>query len=373
MLFFALFYAIIFFILLSHKKDEIIRRIAMNMKKHLIPLASIVFISSVFYGCSPKNEVPKDKTETVLGTVCTVKLYDHIDDKIFDKVFDRFEDIENKMTINREASEIIKVNEASGKEYVKVSKDTFEVIKKGLYYSRVYDKFDITIGPLVKLWNISFDNAAKAQIPKDSEIEEKLKLVNQENILIDEANQAVMLKEKGMILDLGGIAKGYAADEAIKILKENGVQHAIVNLGGNVMTLGSKPDGSPWTIAVQHPFSKRGASVGTVKVTNKTVVTSGIYERYIKSGDKIYHHIIDTSTGYPVDNNLLSVTIVTDKSVNGDGLSKIFALGVDKGKEFLKTVKDAEAIFITKDNKIYITPGLKGIFNLTDSSFELVE
>ena len=373
MLFVAEFYAIIFFILLSHKNVEIIRRMAMNVKKYLIPLVSVVFVSSIFYGCSSKDEVPKEKTETVLGTVCTVKLYDHIDDKIFDKVFDRFEDIERKMTINKEDSEIIKVNQAAGKEYVKVSEDTFEVIEKGLYYSRLYDKFDITIGPLVKLWNISFDNASKAQIPKDSEIKEKLKLVNHDNILLDETNKAVMLKEKGMMLDLGGIAKGYAADEAIKILKANGVQHAIVNLGGNVMTLGSKPDGSNWIIAVQHPFSKRGTSIGTVKVTDKTVVTSGIYERYIKSGDKIYHHIIDTSTGYPVDNNLLSVTIITDKSVNGDGLSKIFALGVDKGKEFLKAFKGTEAIFITKDNKIYITPGLKGVFTLTDSSFELVE
>lgn len=346
----------------------------MIKKKILVSLLSAIFISSLLYGCkATQNEEPKEKTETVLGTVCTIKLYDHITDSTFDKVFKRLEDIERKMTINKEDSEIIEVNNAAGVNYVKVSDDTFDVIKKGLYYSKLYDKFDITIGPIVKLWNISFDNAANAKIPSDNEIKEKLKLVNHENVLLDETNKKVMLKEKGMMIDLGGIAKGYAADEAVKILKDNGVQHAIVNLGGNVMTLGGRPDGSPWIIAVQHPFTSRGESVGTVRVTDKTVVTSGIYERYIKSGDKIYHHIIDTATGYPVDNNLLSVTIITDKSVNGDGLSKIFALGIEKGEEFLKSMKGVDAIFITKDNKIYITPGLKDNFQLTDNNFQLIK
>lgn len=345
----------------------------MKKKKLLVLLMLVVFIISLLYGCGSTEEEPIEKTETILGTICKIKIYDHISDSTFEKVFNRFREIEMKMTINKNSSEIININNAAGSGYVKVSDDTFEVIKKGLYYSRLYDKFDITVGPIVKLWNISFDNAVNAKIPKDSEIKEKLRLVNHENVLLDEENKRVMLKEKGMMIDLGGIAKGYAADEAIKILKENAVEHAIVNLGGNVMTLGGRPDGNDWTIAVQHPFSSRGDSVGTVKVKDKTVVTSGIYERYIKKGDKIYHHIIDTATGYPVDNNLLSVTIITNKSVDGDGLSKIFALGVDKGEEFLKTLKDTEAIFITKDNKIYITPGLKGVFKLTDSDFQLIE
>jgi len=265
---------------------------------------------------------------------------------------------------------LINVNNAAGEGFVKVSEDTFEVIKKGLYFSSIYNKFDITIGPVVKLWNIGFDNA---RIPEEKEIKSKLQLVNYKNVLLDEKENKVMLKEKGMIIDLGGIAKGYAADEAVKILKENGVEHAIVNLGGNVMTLGGRPDGKPWIIGVQHPFDKRGDYVGTVKVAGKTVVTSGIYERYIEKDGKIYHHIIDKATGYPVDNNLLSATIITDQSVVGDGLSKVFGLGVEKGMEFVKTLENVEAIFITKDNKIYITPGLKENFEQTDKSFQLIQ
>jgi FAD:protein FMN transferase len=342
-----------------------------KFKKYMcLVTTSAIAISLLLSGCSSKTVEPVTKTETILGTVCSIKLYDHISDNTFDKVFNRLKEIEDKMSVNKESSEVININNASGVDYVKVSKDTFEVIEKGVYFSSLYNKFDITIGPVVKLWNIGFDNV---RIPEDKEIKSKLPLVNYENVLLNKVENKVMLKQKGMMLDLGGIAKGYAADEAVKILKENGVEHAIVNLGGNVMTLGGRPDGKQWTIGIQHPFTTRGDYVGTVKVADKTVVTSGIYERYIKEGEKIYHHIIDKSTGYPVDNNLLSVTIVTDKSVNGDGFSKIFALGLEKGLDYVNTLKDVDAIFITKDNNIYITKGLKDNFELTDTSFKLVK
>jgi FAD:protein FMN transferase len=342
-----------------------------KLRKSLsLAFAAAIAVPLLLSGCKSKNPAPVSKTEVILGTVCTIKIYDHITDTAFEQVFSRLKELENKMSANKDESEIIDINRAAGKDYVKVSEDTFDVIKQGLYFSSLYDKFDITIGPVVKLWNIGFDNA---RIPEDSEIKAKLPLINYKNVAINEQEKSVMLKEEGMMLDLGGIAKGYAADEAVKVLKNNGVEHAIVNLGGNVMTLGGKPDGNPWTIGVQHPFSNRGEYVGTVKIADKTVVTSGIYERYIKQDDKIYHHIIDKATGYPVDNNLLSVTIVTNQSIRGDGMSKVFALGVEKGLEYVKTLKDIDAVFITKDNKIYITPGLKDNFELTDKTFQLIK
>jgi thiamine biosynthesis lipoprotein len=358
-------------------------------KKFIASILSVLVISTIaLSGCksqsvqsdkptlaaqSAQATQPVEKKQVVLGTICTVKLYDHIKDSTFEKAFKRLSEIEEKMSINTENSEIVRVNSAAGKDYVQVSPDTLEVIKQGLHFSELYNKFDITIGPIVKLWNISFDNAANARIPSSKEISEKLPLVNYKNVLINDSERKVMLKEEGMMLDLGGIAKGYAADEVVKILKENGVEHAIVNLGGNVLTLGAKPDGSAWTVGVQHPFSNRGDYVGAVKVAGKTVVTSGIYERYIEKDGKIYHHIIDKATGYPVDNNLLSATIITDKSVDGDGLSKVFALGVEAGLQYVKGLKGVDAIFITKDNKIYITPGLKNTFQLTDKSFQLIQ
>jgi thiamine biosynthesis lipoprotein len=343
-------------------------------KKYIKLIAALVLAIPVsLTGCqnkTDKSQEPVAKTEVILGTVCTIKLYDNISDKSFNEVFNRLREIEDKMSVNKDKSEVININNAAGVDYVKVSDDTYDVIKKGLFFSSLYDKFDITIGPIVKLWNIGFDNV---RVPDDKEIKEKLPLVNYKNVLVNDTEKKIMLKEKGMMLDLGGIAKGYAADEAVKILKKNGVQHAIVNLGGNVMTLGGRPDGKPWTIGVQHPFSDRGEYVGTVKVSGRTVVTSGIYERYIKKDDKLYHHIIDKATGYPVDNNLLSVTIITDQSVNGDGYSKIFGLGLEKGLKFAETQQGIDAVFITKDNKIYITKGLKDNFELTDKTFELIK
>lgn len=346
-----------------------------KVNKKLKKSLSLVFTAAIalpllLSGCKAKNQAPVSKTEVILGTVCTIKIYDHITDTAFEQVFSKLRELEDKMSVNKDKSEVIDINIAAGKEYVKVSEDTFNVIKQGLYFSSLYDEFDITIGPVVKLWNIGFDSA---RIPEESEIKAKLPLVNYKNVAIDEEAKAVMLKEEGMMLDLGGIAKGYAADEAVKVLKKNGVEHAIVNLGGNVMTLGGRPGGTTWMIGVQHPFSSRGEYVGTVRIADKTVVTSGIYERYIKQEDKIYHHIIDKATGYPVDNNLLSVTIVTNQSIRGDGMSKVFAMGVEMGLEYVKTLKDIEAIFITKDNKIYITPGLKDNFELTDKTFQLIK
>jgi thiamine biosynthesis lipoprotein len=335
-----------------------------------LAMAAAIAFPILLSGCQKKAETPVSKTEVILGTVCTIKIYDHISDTAFEQVFAKLRELEDKMSANKDESEVIDINKAAGIGYVKVSEDTFNVIKQGLYFSSLYDKFDITIGPVVKLWNIGFDNA---RIPEDSEIKAKLPLVDYKKVLIDENEKKIMLKDKGMMIDLGGIAKGYAADEAVEVLKKNGVEHAIVNLGGNVMTLGGRPDGKPWTIGVQHPFANRGDYIGTIKVEDKTVVTSGIYERYIKQDDKIYHHIIDKATGYPVDNNLLSATIVTDKSIKGDGMSKVFAMGLENALEYVKTLKDVDAIFITKDNKVYLTPGLKENFQLTDKSFEVIK
>lgn len=143
-------------------------------------------------------------------------------------------------------------------------------------------------------------------------------------------------------------------------------------MGGNIYTVGSKLDGSNWKVGIQNPTTPNGDYFGTVDVTNKAVVTSGIYERYFMQNGKIYHHIIDTATGYPVDNNLASVTIVTGKSINGDALAKAFTMGIDKGLAFIETVKDTEAVFVTRDKKVYITPGLAHNFKITNSEFKLM-
>ncbi|SHK13492.1 FAD:protein FMN transferase [Tepidibacter formicigenes] len=342
-------------------------------KKRKIGYIFIIIII-ILTGCSNKRkDVSQEllsKTEFVLGTVITIDIYDNVSEEIFNEIFDRLRDIENKMTINKETSEVIKINSNAGKDFVKVSDDTFHVIKKGKYFSELSNgKFDISIGPFVKLWNIGTEYA---RVPSQNEIDNKKELVNYNNVILNESKKSVMLKEEGMVLDLGGIAKGYAADEIIKIFKESNVEHAVINLGGNVFAYGDKPDGTPWKIAIQNPFSPRGNYIGIVSISNKTVVTSGVYERFFEKDGKRYHHILDSDTGYPVENNLVGVSIIANSSIDADSLSTVaFSLGLDEGLKLIEELENIDAIFVTKDSEIYVTSGLKDKFELTDTEFKL--
>ncbi|QEK12438.1 FAD:protein FMN transferase [Crassaminicella thermophila] len=344
-----------------------------NRKRTITFLIGVIFILIISSGCSinSKNK-PVSKTEFVLGTIVTIQIFDNASDEVFHKVFDRLREIENKMTINRENSEVININSKAGKDFVKVSDDTYYVIKKGKYFSKLAKgRFDISIGPLVKLWNIGTESA---HVPPKEDIHIKKNLVNYNNVILNESEKSVMLKKEGMILDLGGIAKGYASDEIVKIFKKKNIKHAIINLGGNVFAYGNKPDGSLWKIGIQNPFSQRGDSIGFVNVANKTVVTSGIYERFFEEDGRRYHHILDPNTGYPVENNLAGVSIITNKSIDADALStSVFSLGLNKGIKLIERLEDTEAIFITKDFEVYVTSGLVEYFTLTDSNFKLIK
>jgi thiamine biosynthesis lipoprotein len=177
-----------------------------------------------------------------------------------------------------------------------------------------------------------------------------------------------------MMIDLGGIAKGYAADEAAKILRELGQEHALINFGGNVVAIGSRPDGTPWRIGIQHPERSRGDTLCIVAVTDATVVTSGKYERFFEEEGTRYHHIIDTSTGYPVENGLSSVTIVTDSSMKADALSTaVFTLGLEAGLELVQGFDGVEAVIVTEESTIHVTEGIRDDITLLDNRFTVVK
>jgi len=219
------------------------------------------------------------------------------------------------------------------------------------------------------LWGIGTEDA---RVPTEEEIAEAKKLVNYKNIEID--NNKVFLKQKDMQLDLGAIAKGYAADEVKRIAEENNIKSAFVNLGGNVLVIGHKADGSKWRIGIQDPRKNRGNIMAVIKAVDKTIVTSGNYERYFEKNGNIYHHIIDPATGYPADSGLLSVSIISESSFDADALStSVFILGLEKGMEFIKDQKNVEVLFITEDLKVYLSPGLKGKVEITGEEFELIE
>lgn len=303
-----------------------------------------------------------------LGTVIGLKAFGDNGSKAIDKAVERLNEIDDKMSVFKGYSEISRINANAGKCPQQVSPDTYFVINKAVRYSeKSGGAFDPTIRPVIGSWGIRTDHEG---IPGSEELKQKLGLVNYKGIVLDGNNCTVMLDHENMAIDLGAIAKGYAADEVKSIFLENSVESAIIDLGGNIFALGKKPDGMLWNIGVQHPFSLRGEYVGTLRVSDKSIVTSGDYERYFIMGGRKYHHIMDPSTGYPSDNGVISTTIISGCSIDGDALSTCaYVMGLEKGIEFIEAFEGADAIFITKDSKIYATSGIKGKFKLSNKEF----
>ncbi|MBU3158218.1 FAD:protein FMN transferase [Clostridium frigoris] len=304
----------------------------------------------------------------MMGTIMNFKIYGENAQAVTDLAIKRISDIESKMSVNIKTSEISKLNSKAGISGQKLSADTYSVIEKSVQYSKLTDgALDATIEPIVGLWGIGTD---KERLPSKSEINNKLKLVNYKDIVLDKKNLTVKLKQANQAIDLGAIAKGYTADEVKKVLLNNKISSAILNLGGNVYAIGKNPNGKDWNVGIQNPLSTRGEYLGSISVSDKSIVSSGNYERFfIKDGIR-YHHIFDPKTGYPAEKGLISTTIVSDKSIDGDALStSTFIMGLDKGLKLVESIKGVEAIFVTKDKKVYVTPGLKDNFELTNKEF----
>ena len=309
------------------------------------------------------------RAEFVLGTVCSVTLFDQGDSSVYQEVFSRIREIDNLMSVNIAASDVSSVNAASGIKPVTVHDDVFDVIERAVFFARISGgAFDPAVGPLVSLWGIGGENP---RVPSQAEINMVLPLVNWRAIETDRITRGVFLEQSGMALDLGAIAKGYAADEAAAIIKNAGIKRAIVDLGGNIVLCGEKKDKSPWRVGIQNPNEKRGSYIGIVQVKERSVVTSGVYERFFENDGVRYHHIFSPSGGYPVENELLSVTIIAHNSMDADALSTAaFVLGYEKGAALIDSFQDAEAVFVFKDMTVRKTAGAD--FTLTDKSFRLM-
>jgi len=354
------------------------------MKKTILILFSFLLLISGF-GCS-KNEANRDsdvtdnphsQTEFLMGTIVNVKVFNKGKKEVLDEAFNRIRTLANQITDSEEdmedvVTEVDLVNEKAGISPVTVSDDIFTLIKAGKNYSEKSEgSFDISILPLTNLWRIGFDDARK---PEQWEIDEVLPLIDYKKIQINEEEKTVYLEEKGMALDLGGIAKGFITDEVVEVLLDAGVTSAIVDLGGNIYVLGQNPSGKDWVVGIQDPFAPRGHTVGKLPLSNKSIVTSGIYERYIEVDGVKYHHLLNPKDGYPFENGLAGVTIISDKSIDGDALSTlVFSKGLADGMAFVESLDDVEAIFITKDKTVYITSGLKDKFTLTNEQFTIVD
>ncbi|MCO6513178.1 MAG: FAD:protein FMN transferase [Snodgrassella sp.] len=312
-------------------------------------------------------------SQKLMGTTVSLQLYVE-NPAAVSAVFNTIEALETRLTVNREHSEVMSINHAAGKHPVTVSKLVFDLIQQAKAASLLpYSRFNLAIGPIVKLWKIGFNGHS---IPPADEITHRLSLTSPHLIELDQTNHSVYLAKAGMEIDLGAIAKGYIADITKLVLAQYNIHQAIINCGGNVLTIGSSPltSSQEWHIGLKRPFAAANSLLGILHVQNKSVVTSGIYERYFIFNEQLYHHIIDPFTGYPLDNELQSVTIISDNSLTGDIYSTIlFGFGVRHGLNELEKHKNMGAIFVTKDQKIFIKSNQHFQFELLADDYELCQ
>lgn len=332
-------------------------------------IASMVIYN--FYGRKKEADTkiePIQRTEFKLNTFVTITLYDSTDEAILDKAMELCDYYEAIYSRTLETSELYELNHKSDESLTKettyhISPQLYDIIEKGLHYSDLSGgKFDITIEPVTKLWD--FTGTPKI-IPEESVIAPKLPLINYKNAVLKD--NTITFLQSGMGLDLGGIAKGYIADRIKEYLLEAGVTSAMINLGGNVLCVGSKPEGEAFKVGIQKPFANRNDLAAVMEVRDMSVVSSGIYERFIEEGDLFYHHILNPKTGYSYNNGLVSVTIISETSIEGDGLSTgVFALGLEEGMKLIDSLPDTYGVFITEDYNIHYSAGLLEYFTIKE-------
>jgi len=324
------------------------------MKKKLVSLGLLFFLFTILLlGCSRQND-PISKTGFYFDTVITVTLYDSSAASQLEECFSLADKYEDLLSATVENSDIWNINHSNGMA-AKVSDETVSLLKKAISYSELSNgAFDITIGKLSSLWNFKNNDGT---IPSQDDIDTALKTVGYQSIQID--GNFVTLTNPDTQIDLGGIAKGYIADQMKAYLNQQNITNGIINLGGNILTVGPKASGDSYQIGIQKPFAKDGTSIASVQIMNDSLVSSGVYERYFEKDGVRYHHILNPATGYPYKNGLFGVTIITKSSVDADALSTTcFALGLKKGMELIENTKDTEAIFITEDEKLHTSSGI---------------
>ena len=315
--------------------------------RRLVPL--LISAALLLSGCSELTKTQSQVyTDTLFDTVVRVEILDGVDDDVLKGCENICKKYHAMFSNKLEASEISQINNAGGTP-VEVSDETITLLKKAIYYGDLSNgAFDVTIAPVSNLWDFHAETPAP---PSPEAINEAVSHVDYKNIFID--GNTVRLLDPYAAIDVGGIAKGYIADILKNYLNEHGVKHAIINLGGNVLAMGSRLDGSDYNIGIQKPFDMTGEAVTSVRISNKSVVTSGTYQRYFEADGKLYHHILDPHTGSPCENSLNSVTIITNSSLTADALSTTcFLLGYDKSMRLIEQLDNVDAVFITKDNKI---------------------
>ena len=296
----------------------------------------------------------------LMGTKISLYIKGESAENLAEKACDMLINYEEVFSANSDKSQLAMLKKTAPLAPQEVDAELYELIKIGKKHSLCENTYlNIAIGPLIKLWRIGFK---EAHVPEKEAIAKVLELLKPENIQLDDEKKTVYFLKKGIEIDLGAIAKGYFADKVMEFFKENGAVSAMVDMGGNVLVFGDSPsNGGDWNVGIQNPFLPRGNAVALVKIKDQSVVTSGIYERVFEKDGRKYHHIFDSKTGYPIESNIASLTIIADKSIDCDiYTTKLFGLDAASIIHRVNRIKGMGAVVITVDGKLAYTDNLKG-------------
>lgn len=296
----------------------------------------------------------------LMGTKISLYIKGDAAEKLAEKACDMLIHYEEVFSANSDNSQLAMLKKTASLTPQEVDEELYELIKIGKKHSLCENTYlNIAIGPLIKLWRIGFK---EAHVPEKESIAKVLELLKPENIQLDDEKKTVYFLKKGIEIDLGAIAKGYFADKVMEFFKENGAVSAMVDMGGNVLVFGDSPsNGGDWNVGIQNPFLPRGNAVALVKIKDQSVVTSGIYERVFEKDGSKYHHIFDSKTGYPIESNIASLTIIADKSIDCDiYTTKLFGLDAASIIHKVNSIEGMGAVVITIDGKLAYTKNLIG-------------
>lgn len=319
---------------------------------------------------TPSGDVAEG-TIFAMDTVMTFRIHGENGQEMISLITNTINSLENTLSVTREGSDVWKINHATG-EPIAVGEDAAYLLTLAKELGEKADgALDVTMYPVVKAWGFAtkgVDDPGEAEhrVPPAEELSELLEHVDYRKVAVQDGTVTL---PADMELDLGAIAKGYAGERAADLLRENGVTSALLNMGGNVQSVGSKPDGSPWRIGIQDPAGDTGAYLGVLQLVDQAAVTSGGYQRYFEEDGIRYWHIMDPATGAPARSGLTQVTIVGDKGGLCDGLSTaLFVMGREKALDYWRTYGGFEAILVDEDNTVWITAGLKDSFSLAEET-----
>ena len=293
------------------------------------------------------------------GTIISIDFVSENEIKVMDEIVENINRLDDEMSIYKEYSNISNINKNAGKEEVNVTQNVMNVIKKSIEYSEITNgELDITSKPVIDI--------VKSGILNLDDMNKKRKLINYKNILINEQSNAIKLKYDGMGIDLGSMVKGYATDIIVDILNKNNISNALIDLGGNIYVKGLNKDNIKWIVGIQDPFDIRYSSVGVLSLSNKSIVTSGNYERA--------NHIISPKTGLPINDEIVSISIISDQSIDGEGLSTgCYVMGLENGIKLIESIDGIDAIFITKNKEIYCTSKIEGKFLVLNDEYKIMK